>query len=232
MEKILVQNLVELEVPKHLKEYISCENNGESRCLKQFSEICDKGKNIIDVGGFCGMYTVLANKMKNCKTYTFEPRKEMAYIIKHNLKNSKNYKIFNLGVSNKNKKAYFHFPKKTNFGNTREVTNETENLIKLVRLDDFLLSNLDIVDILKIDVEGFEYEVLLSCGRYIKNIKNIFIELHLYNKYISAQWANIILLLKQNNFIIKYLDNSLKGYEDLEKLDVYKQPRLWAYQNE
>jgi FkbM family methyltransferase len=34
------------------------------------------------------------------------------------------------------------------------------------------------IDFLKIDIEGAEYEVLLSCEQYLHNVKNIFIEYH------------------------------------------------------
>jgi len=52
---------------------------------------------------------------------------------------------------------------------------------------------------LKIDIEGAEYEVLMDCRDSLLNVKNIFIEYHSFN--ISDQnLSEILQILQKNKF--------------------------------
>lgn len=74
------------------------------------------------------------------------------------------------------------------------------NQIKVpsIRLKD-LLENEKQIDMLKIDIEGAEYEVLMDCRDSLLNVKNIFIEYHSFN--ISDQnLSEILQILQKNKF--------------------------------
>ena len=74
--------------------------------------------------------------------------------------------------------------------------------IKLETLDNYLNQhNLTKVDFLKIDTEGYEYEVLLGLKTKIKSIKLIMFEHH-YDNMIRKNYSfrEIRNLLKENNF--------------------------------
>ena len=61
--------------------------------------------------------------------------------------------------------------------------------------------NINEVDLIKIDTEGFEFNILKGLGDKIKKIKNIFFEHH-YDDMIIKNYkiSNINDLLKENNF--------------------------------
>ena len=56
------------------------------------------------------------------------------------------------------------------------------------------------IDLLKIDTEGFVYEVLKGCKQSIKNIKLILVELHYSDLYDNHNPEKIHNYLIQNNF--------------------------------
>ena len=103
--------------------------------------------NCIDIGSSVGMWTrELASKFK--KVYCFEPNPNFIECFNKNITES-NVKLFELGLSNKEHTASQEF-------NSTQMTNTPGN-IQCRTLDSF---NLNDIDFIKIDVDGFEVEVL------------------------------------------------------------------------
>ena len=62
-------------------------------------------------------------------------------------------------------------------------------------------NNLSSIDFIKIDTEGYEYEVLLGLRDKIKNVKIIFFEHHYDNMIIkNYKFSDLHALLLKNNF--------------------------------
>jgi FkbM family methyltransferase len=78
--------------------------------------------------------------------------------------------------------------------------NASGNKIKIdsIRLQDFLDKEPE-VDLLKIDIEGAEYEVLKDCANSLSNVKNIFVEYHSWNSS-TQKLSEILEVLEMNNF--------------------------------
>jgi FkbM family methyltransferase len=55
------------------------------------------------------------------------------------------------------------------------------------------------VDLLKIDIEGAEYEVIKDCQNYLDNVENLFIEYHSWNN-TPQKLSEILDILEKNNF--------------------------------
>ncbi|MGG7073547.1 FkbM family methyltransferase [Campylobacter sp. 9BO] len=68
---------------------------------------------------------------------------------------------------------------------------------KSIRLKDLI--NEDSVDLLKMDIEGSEYDVLKDCSDSLKNVRNIFVEYHSWN-YKNQKLSEILEILENNNF--------------------------------
>ncbi len=83
------------------------------------------------------------------------------------------------------------------------------NKIKIgsVRLKNFLEKEARI-DLLKIDIEGAEYEVLKDCQDSLKNVENIFVEYHSWNN--SKQRLSEILNILEMNGFRYYIENISK----------------------
>ena len=76
------------------------------------------------------------------------------------------------------------------------------------RLKSFLeKSNIEI-DLLKIDIEGAEYEVIKDCEQSLNNVRNIFLEYHSWNSS-PQKLSEILAVLEKNNF--RYFINTVCG---------------------
>ena len=70
--------------------------------------------------------------------------------------------------------------------------------VSSVRLKDLIEEEIKI-DMLKIDIEGAEYDVLLDCRNSLRNIENIFIEYHSFENS-NQRLSEILEILETNNF--------------------------------
>jgi FkbM family methyltransferase len=67
-----------------------------------------------------------------------------------------------------------------------------------IRLRDLIESEKKI-DMLKIDIEGAEYDVLMDCKNSLSNVENIFIEYHSFTNS-TQKLSEILQILEANNF--------------------------------
>jgi FkbM family methyltransferase len=70
--------------------------------------------------------------------------------------------------------------------------------VQSIRLKD-LIENEKMIDFLKIDIEGAEYEVILDCKDSLKKVKNLFIEYHSYAD-ADQKLSEILKVLEDNKF--------------------------------
>lgn len=77
--------------------------------------------------------------------------------------------------------------------------------VNAVNLNQFLQEE---IDFLKIDIEGAEHEVLPAISNNLRNVKFLFLELHL-DQSVPKQIEEILKLLRENSFVYSF--NSLKN---------------------
>ena len=94
----------------------------------------------------------------------------------------------------KRKKNFFGLKDKDNFFNEIEI--------QLSTLDSYILrNNINKIDFLKMDVEGYEYDILLGLKNNIKMTKLIMFEHHYDNMIVkNYKFSTINSLLLNNNF--------------------------------
>lgn len=174
-------------------------------------------KTSVDIGANVGTYTVELQKNSR-KVICIEPLKENIRYLKHLIK--KNVKIYNCGVSNKNKSEYIYVPKfNFNFENALATLNykniNTFKQIKRVKIKlkkfDQIVSNLSAIkdiDFIKIDVEGHELEVLKGMSKFLKKSKPIFlIEIEKnHNKNFNKVFS-FLMKKKYKTYILKEKNN-------------------------
>ncbi len=158
--------------------------------------ILNKGfVNMLDIGTNIGLYSLIASEAQHSKVYSFEPHPYTFAVLKDQIKlnNRTNIYPINKAVSNSNKIVSFTDDAGSSIN---KIVNETtKNAIKIesCKISDFCKENDFSPDIVKIDVEGFEYEVLQGFENTLSEVKIFLIE-------ISENRDEIHALLETNNF--------------------------------
>ena len=189
----------------------------------------DNIETIFDIGAHNGetIYFFLKNFNVN-QIYAFEASEHNFQKLEENVNSYKNkffnskINIENIALGDKIKKKRFkqfsesssstfsdidinspYFKKKFRFLNRKENNNFfVEKDIDLIPLADYLINvKIDKIDILKIDTEGYEFEILKGLKDRIKMVDIIFFEHH-YDDMIkkSYTFTDINHYLKKNNF--------------------------------
>ncbi len=151
-----------------------------------------KKGDIIEVGANIGTETVSLAEINSGNVYAFEPLlknfKSLQFIKESN--DYKNLFLFKTLVSDKEGKAWFVNPEKNNSGTgyISNVKSQEANEIEVTTLDR-KLSTMSSCAIIFIDVEGFEWNVLMGGEQIIKKLRP-FIILEVNSKYLEER-ANI-----------------------------------------
>ena len=175
-------------IQKTLQAYITTQHWDEAT-TKIFKQSINEGDTILDLGANIGYYSLLASQLigKTGKVFAFEPEPRNFKILQKNidLNNYNNIHAFQKAVSDENTSLTLYISEKDSGAHTirpTKVEREFENEVKVevVRLDDFLKDKTEKIDIVKMDIEGYEVEVLrggMSTWEKVEKCK-ILIEVH------------------------------------------------------
>ena len=133
----------------------------------------------IDIGANIGNHSLYFSDYYQ-KVYSFEPSKKIFNMLSLNSKLVNNIECFNLGCSNQDKTALLSSIS-TNRGGSFILSEEREGEIEKIEVKplDITLKDLHKIGLIKIDVEGHEYEVLEGAEKTIKdNMPIILFEQH------------------------------------------------------
>jgi FkbM family methyltransferase len=134
---------------------------------------------IFDVGGYKGDWTEIAlNSYKNAKVFVFEPVEKFYNEIKKRYKNNPNIKVYNFGLSDKNRKETIYLDEDSSSVFLKTEKTEEINLKNIV---EFLFEEkIFNVDLIKINIEGEEYRLLesLTTTPELLIFKNLLVQFH------------------------------------------------------
>lgn len=135
---------------------------------------------IVDVGGYFGNWSEKIIKKYNCKAIILEPIKEYYESIKVKFGDTPNIKVLNYGLFSKNLKTNI-----TIDGDSSSIFKKSEDNqeVTLTCFLDFIEQNkIDKIDLIKIDIEGSEYDLLedILTNDYHHKINNLQIQFHTY----------------------------------------------------
>jgi len=145
---------------------------------------------ILDVGAHTGESIIrFRNLYRKSIIHSFEPSKKNFKILKkyENLETKINN--FALGNINEMKKFYINKDDSTSgfykFFDNKNILDSSKEIVQIKTLDEYIKSNnIESVDILKIDVQGFEAQVLKGAIQTLKSqIKIIELEIIFINYY-------------------------------------------------
>jgi len=173
----------------------------------------------VDVGANHGHYTMIANGICRSKSLSIEPIHQTFERLKMNIELNKliNVKLFNVGISDMEGELLFS----NNRNSMNRVIDEDFiddcETVEVKTLDNLLISE-EKINVIKIDVEGYEKKVLIGAREILKNqsLNVIIIELNDRNLEYDYNEQDILLILKKNGFFpYKYVypDNVLVPLE-------------------
>ena len=182
---------------------------------------------IIEVGANVGTETISfadVAKKHNRQVYAYEPVLSnfgsLERIKKEN--NLNNLKLFLTIVSNYVGTANFKVPSKNHSGSGHITNDKSEHEFPVVKLDDNHRDHK--IGLICMDVEGFEYQVLLGALEIIKN-QNPFLILEVNKNYLEER-GNITLLemhkfLTSLNYECYYVKSMGIVKVDIDNFEVY-----------
>jgi len=169
--------------------------------LKEIYKFSSSKRNpyIVDCGAYIGLSVIYFKILfPQSKIIAFEPDPIIFHALSSNLQkfNFKNIQIYNAAVWNKDGEALF-FHEEADAGRiiNQSIPNKTVS-VSTLRLRRFINKH---VDLLKIDIEGSEYEVLNDCKEYLHNVDKLFIEYH-SNNSTQQQLGDIFQILRSAGF--------------------------------
>lgn len=147
---------------------------------------------IVDIGSHVGVSILFfAHKFPDAKIFGFEANPYLFNILKENIAHNlptKNMSVINKAVVQKkknNSRSFFYSPLYSGTGSLESYVNIYSKYFKTnrkvnVRTIEFsaIIKNLKEIDILKLDVEGAEYELLPTIIKFSDKIHSILIEVH------------------------------------------------------
>jgi FkbM family methyltransferase len=218
--------------------------NNKKKIKKFFKKVFHNEIKVVDIGAHKGeTINFFMNNFNINKIYSFEPNLKIFDYMKKKFNNSK-IKIFNLGVGDIEEQrelniytdtfsssyndldktsSYFIRKKKISFSDYDSQKFKS----KIITIDKFIQNEqLDKIDILKIDTEGYEFKILKGINeKNFKLIKFIYFEHH-YNQMLIKNYtfSDISNLLRKNNFYLclKLKMSFRKSFEYIYKNKFYE----------
>jgi len=193
---------------------------GEEHIIEFISKHAIKDDVFWDVGAKVGMYSVLADRVG--KIIAFEPEEKCFRQLSSNTSSLPNIRCFNLALGNENKKMKLKVAEGKKGTHTLLYDGKGKFEVVSVRKGDSL--KIPKPNIIKIDVEGFEEEVLNGMRKTLKNpdCRIVVIEIHFSLLEMGAP-KRIVEFLQSFGFNIKWLGRShVAAFKAIKKGELEK----------
>ncbi len=151
--------------------------NGNEKLRYRYN--LDEHSIVFDMGGYKGEWSSDIFSMYLSTVYVFEPVKSYYTDIKERFSKNPHIKVFQFGLSGKD--AEIEIGMDNDGSSTFNSTSTNKELVKLKIAADFLnVHNIKTVDLIKINIEGGEYDLLehLIESQLIQKFKNIQVQFH------------------------------------------------------
>ena len=137
----------------------------------------------------------------NCKVYLFEPSLSFYNQCLERFKDNNNILCFNYGVGNLNGNFILSNDREAS-STKRNVNQHTGEKVKIKKISEVIKElKIDNIDLMKINIEGGEYDLLpcLINENLISKIKNIQVQFHNFEPNAQKKRSDIINLLKNTH---------------------------------
>ena len=184
-------------------------DEGEKKVIESLISFLKYGDVVYDIGANIGVYSAILAKAigSNGKIIAFEPEKRSMVRLKENIKLNKldNIIVINKALGEEAGTLKLYIGETTgNFSLVNIYDKKTESeIVEIVKGDDFIRQqNLPTANVVKIDVEGYEYSVLKGLEKTLANpdCRTICCEIHIGLLPDRVTEEKIIELIKSFGF--------------------------------
>jgi FkbM family methyltransferase len=137
---------------------------------------------IFDVGGYLGTFTESIYTRYRSNIYLFEPVNEFHQACDFKFSHISKIKSYKFGLTNTNKPSKIYI-----LNDATSTTSMEDSVLEIIEMRDVIdvikQLNIESIDLIKINIEGEEYnllERLISDGDIINKIKNIQVQYHTF----------------------------------------------------
>jgi len=176
---------------------------------------------VVDVGANRGQFALITRRIfPRAKIHSFEPLEEPAQIFKKIFGNDPNVTLHPYAIGRERTTATIHVTKdddsssmlpitKTQSGMFPGATEKETRQVTVLPLSQALgVTSIPPASLLKIDVQGFELDVLQGCEDILDKFSHLYIECSFIELYEGQALAHqIIAWLEQRNFILSGIHN-------------------------
>lgn len=180
--------------------------------LTNLKQIVSELDLIIDVGANSGQFSKASNFFyPEAQIYTFEPLEDHFLNIAQKFSKIKNVKVYNLAVGNEDGFISFNKNKYGHVSSILDISEENKYYpkehiekidVKITTLDTFFKEiQIPKATLIKLDVQGFELEVLKGAVNIIQKVNYIIIEANLETLYTNQPtFTEVNTFLNENGF--------------------------------
>ena len=160
---------------KHMQRVIQWNKAARKNGLGTTFEL-DETSLVVDLGAFKGLWAKKIVDKYHCKIYAFEPVNKFINTLKSNI--GKKGRVFRYAVGNSNRTDAMYVS--GDGSSLINIVGPTINVKVRCITEVFNELNINTIDLLKINVEGLEYEILEKIieGKWLPRIKNLHIQFH------------------------------------------------------
>ena len=178
-------------------------NNYEKLELKMLQTLLKPSMNFVDAGANIGIHTITAARSIGDmgRVFSFEPESENFRLLTENVQANKchNVTLINSALGDKKGKLNLFLAKNSIGTHTliddKKVHEKKTVQVDITTLDEYLSSIKQKIDIMKIDVEGFEPKVIEGAKSTLKNVRYLFFEFSKTPIFESVGISNFLQML-------------------------------------
>jgi len=156
---------------------------------------------VFDLGGYEGQWTSDIFSKYCCFIHIFEPVEEFSKNIEKRFYKNEKIIVHSYGLSNKNEMVKITLDKTSS--SIFKSGKETSDVLLLRAIDFMKQNNIQSIDLMKINIEGGEYDLLehfIETG-FINNIKNIQVQFHDFVTTTEQRMLKIQKNLEKTHFL-------------------------------
>lgn len=165
----------------------------------------------------------MAQRFPNCEIFAFDPTpKAIAYAEAYDKSIFPHFSFYSYGLSDNKDKVKLYLPKNLNYVSGSKIENDEVNAANVIKVQmhtlRYLMSMLQhiSIDLLKMDIEGSEFKVLLQILDERIEIGQICVEFH--NRFFKDrdEQLNLILgKLRERGWILIHISDRMEEFTSI-----------------